>query len=630
MHDDIQIILTLPRHSSTVHRTVEQTLPEQGNLFEWLLKRMLSHHRVKSIYLEAFTDSDEVALRAFSNERIRIARCSAGARVAACAEHAKNLEARQLVFVWWGFGFAPPDLLSNALDHHNEFANTFTPILGLPDGCAPHIYDRDTLIALAAAPVPGIAAHDYPDVLISRLLWANREFGQDAFGIRLGAVPYDAGVAYSLQRDRLPESLDLSDNRSLRWVARTIAETGATKEWKEYLFALRETAVAYQGALLSDLKERLNINYPEKRRDDGRVTVLYISEASGFSGAEESLCQMLAHLDRKRFSPAAIIGVEGIFSQKLRNLGVDVHVMSYGFSESSVSTFLSLLTLVHELQPSIIHFNGYSGAPMLHVAHLSGSRVVAHYRVTELTDGAELLRTADRIIAVSEFARAAAMRLNVDRQKTTVIYDEVDTTICSRRPENADSSRRHFGIPLNAQVAMTIARFVPRKRYDLFLEAAQIAKVQIPNLFLILKGDLFEESAYFGEVLSIIETNKMDSWIKVIPYVPDIRDLFDASDLLVLCSEHEALGRCVVESMAMSVPVLVGALGGATEMVTDGRTGFVFSDYTHECVAGKLIEAFKNPARTRTIAEAAREVAVTRLDATIAANATMRLYEEWL
>jgi uncharacterized protein (TIGR03435 family) len=36
----------------------------------------------------------------------------------------------------------------------------------------------------------------------------------------------------------------------------------------------------------------------------------------------------------------------------------------------------------------------------------------------------------------------------------------------------------------------------------------------------------------------------MTSWIKIIPYIPDIKDLFHVSDLLVLCSEEEALGRC--------------------------------------------------------------------------------------
>src|SRR5437870_5235761 len=43
----------------------------------------------------------------------------------------------------------------------------------------------------------------------------------------------------------------------------------------------------------------------------GPIRVLYVSNASAFSGAEESLCQLIAHVDRARFQPFALVGKHG-------------------------------------------------------------------------------------------------------------------------------------------------------------------------------------------------------------------------------------------------------------------------------------------------------------------------------
>jgi glycosyltransferase involved in cell wall biosynthesis len=56
-------------------------------------------------------------------------------------------------------------------------------------------------------------------------------------------------------------------------------------------------------------------------------------------------------------------------------------------------------------------------------------------------------------------------------------------------------------------------------------------------------------------------------------YVSDIRQVIVAADLLVLCSEREGLGRCVVEAMAMELPVIVTASGGSPEIVESGHVG---------------------------------------------------------
>jgi glycosyltransferase involved in cell wall biosynthesis len=60
-----------------------------------------------------------------------------------------------------------------------------------------------------------------------------------------------------------------------------------------------------------------------------------------------------------------------------------------------------------------------------------------------------------------------------------------------------------------------------------------------------------------------------------LPFQADVRPLEAAADALILYSENEALGTCVLEAMAMELPVVVADSGGLPEMIEDGHTGTI-------------------------------------------------------
>jgi UDP-glucose:(heptosyl)LPS alpha-1,3-glucosyltransferase len=57
-----------------------------------------------------------------------------------------------------------------------------------------------------------------------------------------------------------------------------------------------------------------------------------------------------------------------------------------------------------------------------------------------------------------------------------------------------------------------------------------------------------------------------------------VRDLLAAADALVLPTRSEPFGMVVVEAILMGVPPVVSRVAGSSEIIEDGRSGFVIDD----------------------------------------------------
>ncbi|HEX9789442.1 MAG TPA: glycosyltransferase family 4 protein [Kiloniellales bacterium] len=81
--------------------------------------------------------------------------------------------------------------------------------------------------------------------------------------------------------------------------------------------------------------------------------------------------------------------------------------------------------------------------------------------------------------------------------------------------------------------------------------------------------------------------------------------LYAACDVLVWPAHNEAYGMALLEAQAAGLPVLAGASGGVAAIVRDGRTGVLTPPGDTNAFAAALDGLLADPARRRTMAEAA-------------------------
>jgi phosphatidylinositol alpha-1,6-mannosyltransferase len=224
---------------------------------------------------------------------------------------------------------------------------------------------------------------------------------------------------------------------------------------------------------------------------------------------------------------------------------------------------------------------------------------------------APVLRGARVVIAGGGYAAAEAERAAGRPLPTTVVPPGVD--VDRFRPLHGEArlaARRRLGLPEDAVVVHGGSRLVPRKGFDVLVEALGRLAPARPELVGVISGD-GRDRARLGHVARragapVRFLGRLD--------VDDLADLYACADVFaMLCRtrwgglEQEGFGIVFVEAAASGTPQLAGASGGAAEAVADGETGVVVRHPRDvDAVTAALARLVDDPGLRRRMGEAAR------------------------
>jgi glycosyltransferase involved in cell wall biosynthesis len=132
------------------------------------------------------------------------------------------------------------------------------------------------------------------------------------------------------------------------------------------------------------------------------------------------------------------------------------------------------------------------------------------------------------------------------------------------------------------------------KRTDHLLKAFEIAKVSIPNLELIIAGDV--KGRYGLRVLAHIKNSRYTSSIKYVGKVSKEKktELMQKSHIIVAASVKEGWGLTITEAGSQGTPAVVYDVDGLRDSVRSGETGIVCQMNTPENIAENIIKLLEN------------------------------------
>jgi glycosyltransferase involved in cell wall biosynthesis len=167
-----------------------------------------------------------------------------------------------------------------------------------------------------------------------------------------------------------------------------------------------------------------------------------------------------------------------------------------------------------------------------------------------------------------------------------------------------DQLRTARGLPLDGQVIFNSSRIAPEKDVLTLIEAFALLVREGRDVYLLNRSGGFREFLAQAEAAGVagrvIATDAVDPR-------GELPLDYAASDVCVQASRAEGLGFSVLEALACGTPVVASAVGGLTETVRDGVTGWSVPPGDAPGLAAALRDALDRPdeARRRAAAGAA-------------------------
>lgn len=354
--------------------------------------------------------------------------------------------------------------------------------------------------------------------------------------------------------------------------------------------------------------------------------VIFLHSSSELYGASKILLYVMQIFRDLGYSPLIIFPGDGPLRPELERLGFDYKIINLGILRrkhfhpkgildrgKKMYKAYRFLDEIHQKEPiSLIYSNTLA---VIVGATFARRRDIPHvWHIHEIIQSPKFLvrflatqvdKSTPKPIVVSH-AVAKHWKHYLDIAKPTVIHNGIDY---SPFVNGHQDLRKSLGIAENTKVITMIGRINPGKGQLFFLEIAKAVISQEPDTVFLMVGDPYPgyESIENGINLKISAEN-LDNHVINLGFREDIPQILKTTDIFVLPSIlPDSLPTVVLEAMASGKPVVATRSGGASEMVSQGKTGFLVNIGDVSEASEKILELCKDPQLAQAMGQAGQQ-----------------------
>jgi len=382
----------------------------------------------------------------------------------------------------------------------------------------------------------------------------------------------------------------------------------------------------------------------------GRTRVLHVIARLNIGGPAPHAALLTERLDPARYDSRLVTGVEAPAEGNYLDLhgkatdGVTV-LPSLGREIrglGDVAAFLRLVGFIRRVRPHIVHTHTAKAGTLGRLAAwVVGVPVVVHTyhghvfhgyfspARTRLFLAVErwLARRTDRLVAVSETVRRELLALGIgSSERLCVIQYGFDLDPFLAADGLRGQLRAELDLPAGAPLVGIVARLVPVKAHEIFLEAAaRLARAVPASRFLVVgDGERRQALEALAARLGVAESIRFLGWRR------DLARIYADLDLVVLTSRNEGSPFSLIEAMAAGRPVVATRVGGVPDLVEDGVTGCLVPSGDADALAAAMGALLGDPGRRQALGAAGRKRVASAFTAERLLGDVDRLYTELL
>lgn len=319
------------------------------------------------------------------------------------------------------------------------------------------------------------------------------------------------------------------------------------------------------------------------------MKILFFIDSLAAGGKERRLTELLKSLSlHQEFECEVVIMNKEIHYKEVLYLKIPIHYL-VRTTKKDLSVFKKFYNICKDYKPDIVHcwndMTAVIAVPsciLLNIKLVNGMVSDAPIRLkilskewlyTKLT-----FRFSNIIIGNSE---AGLNAYKAPKYKSFVIYNGFNF----KRIENLisrDKIRNELKINTKFVIGM-VASFSKYKDYKTYFNAAHTVLSKRNDVTFIAIGNNTDSVAS----LSLID-QKYKEGIKLIGKKTNIESYINSMDVCVLATFTEGISNSIMEYMALGKPVIATFGGGTTEIVENGKTGFLVNKFDQADLAEKI------------------------------------------
>lgn len=318
--------------------------------------------------------------------------------------------------------------------------------------------------------------------------------------------------------------------------------------------------------------------------------VYVITRSDTLGGAQIHVRDMALRMMKEGHEVVVVVGGKGIYYSHLKEAGVNViesstlhrHVSLLG----DMASLVRIVMLLKSLKPDLVSLHSVKAGLLGRLACF-----IVRYNCIFTAHGWSHIRTASGI----------SKRILVILERLLIKVTDNLITVCKADYDYAKDviglpAQRltvvHNGMPpidtgnivkqKGTVTLVTVARFQqPKDHLSLFLALNELAQ---ENWVLVCVGDGTELESAKSKVRELNLSEK----VRFLGYRENVPEILAASDVYVLSSLSEGFPRSIIEAMRAALPVVASDVGGISESVSDGETGYLFPPRDVSKLAGLL------------------------------------------
>ncbi len=311
------------------------------------------------------------------------------------------------------------------------------------------------------------------------------------------------------------------------------------------------------------------------------LVVMPLGEQLG--GGEMMFRQLMEHGRGQGIEWIAVFTKDGPMVEETRGYGVESHLIEAGRIREigrRIGAVRQIAALARDRQVSLVFGWMVSSQLLAGPAAWLADIPAAWYQVglpsPDWMDRFATFCRARGIVVLSKDVAAAQARIRPTRPQHLVYPGASLEKFETVRAESPAMLRARFGLPARGPLVGIVGRLQRWKGMHTLIAALPVVRARHADTHLVIVGGPHDTEPGYGDELSALaRANGMESAVTFAGYQADVPHWMQAMDIVVHASDREPFGIVVVEAMALGKPVIAGAAGGPSEIITDGQDGLL-------------------------------------------------------